>query len=359
VLLSALSAGCATLTGPPAPTEIANPAQVDALRRAQVWQATRVEAMNLRRGPGGRGAFAPMSTVNCTHVEKEQSGRTPKFTCAIGRDELKVKYGRDNGEVYAEVAASRLLWALGFGADRVYPVRVICKGCPDSLKPDSRHRDGRAVFEYAIVDREVEGYPVPGFEEEGWAWPDLDRVDPAVGGAPKAHRDALTLLAVILQHTDSKREQQRFICLGPPQRNGRPTCPRPFLMIADVGKTFGKANRLNRDEPGSVNLSNWRSQRVWHDDQSACIGNLPRSLTGTLENPVISEAGRRFLASLLQRLSTRQLHDLFEAARFSSRVPSGGEEPESVQDWVDGLKEKIAEVVNRDCSQATQAADAR
>jgi hypothetical protein len=40
-------------------------------------------------------------------------------------------------------------------------------------------------------------------------------------------------------------------------------------------------------------------------------------------------------------------------------VPSGGEEPESVQDWVDGLKEKIAEVVNRDCSQATQAADAR
>jgi hypothetical protein len=345
--------------GRPGPTQIDNPKQVEALRRAQVWQPTRVESMNLRRGPEGRGAFAPMATVNCTHVEKDTGGKTPKFTCVSGGDELKVKYGRDNGEIYAEVAASRLLWALGFGADRVYPVRVICTGCPESLKADSRSADGRAVFEYATVDREVEGYPVPGFEEEGWAWPDLDRVDATVGGAPKAHRDALTLLAVMLQHTDSKREQQRFICLGPATRGPTPTCPRPFLMIADVGKTFGKANTLNRDEPGSVNLKNWREERVWRDGPQ-CVGNLSKSLTGTLENPVISEEGRRFLAGLLSRLSDRQMSDLFEAARFSSRITSeGGGEPGAVREWVDALKGKIAEVVNRDCSQAAQAASAR
>ena len=40
-------------------------------------------------------------------------------------------------------------------------------------------------------------------------------------------------------------------------------------MIADVGKTFGKANTLNRDEPGSVNLKNWRAERVWRDAPNA------------------------------------------------------------------------------------------
>ena len=33
-------------------------------------------------------------------------------------------------------------------------------------------------------------------------------------GAPRAQRDALKLLAVFLQHTDRKPEQQRIVCLG-------------------------------------------------------------------------------------------------------------------------------------------------
>ena len=138
-----MSVGCATLMGSPKQTNIDNPNQVEALSRAQVWQPTNVKSMDVRQGPRDSGAFAPMATVNCRHVEKDATGKTPKFACVVGGDELKVKYGRDNGEIYAEVAASRLLWALGFGADRVYPVRVICAGCPESLKADSRQRDGR------------------------------------------------------------------------------------------------------------------------------------------------------------------------------------------------------------------------
>ena len=108
----------------------------------------------MRRGPRDRGAFAPMATINCRHVEKDTSGKTPKFTCLMGGDELKVKYGRDNGEIYAEVAASRLLWALGFGADRVYPVRVICTGCPESLEgrqPATRRPRGLRVRRRSIA----------------------------------------------------------------------------------------------------------------------------------------------------------------------------------------------------------------
>ncbi len=109
--------------------------RIDAIRRAEVWRPTRVASLDLEKGPDVAGGFAPQATVQCNYVDEKMSGRSPKFTCALGRnDEVKVKYGKTNGEVYAEVAATRLLWALGFGADRMYPVRVICRGCPADLE---------------------------------------------------------------------------------------------------------------------------------------------------------------------------------------------------------------------------------
>ena len=94
-----------------------------AIRRAQVWKPTNIAAMDIVAGPQGKGAVPPRATVTCEFREKRMNGRSPKFTCVISEgDEVKVKYGKENGEVYAEVAATRLLWALGFLADRMYPV---------------------------------------------------------------------------------------------------------------------------------------------------------------------------------------------------------------------------------------------
>jgi hypothetical protein len=129
----------------------------DALRRAQVWRPTNVPAMNIRRGPGGKGAFAPNALVQCEYVERDMNGATPKFTCKLpDGDEVKVKYGRDNGEVYAEVAATRLLWALGFGADHMYPVRVKCQGCPLENAEVALAAD-EAYFEAAAIERKMPG----------------------------------------------------------------------------------------------------------------------------------------------------------------------------------------------------------
>src|SRR5450759_2203296 len=83
-----------------------------AIQRAQVWTPTDVPSMNLRTGPQGPGAFPPNATIDCNHLDKKMAGTTPKFACVIPPDdELKVKYGKHNGEVYAEVAAARLFWA--------------------------------------------------------------------------------------------------------------------------------------------------------------------------------------------------------------------------------------------------------
>ena len=304
--------------------------------------------MDLRAGPQGPGAIQPNETVTCDWVDKKMTGNSPKFDCAITKDdEVKVKYGANNGEVYGEVAATRLLWALGFGADRMYPVRVVCRGCsPDPFKDHREHRD-QVVFDPAAIERKMHGHTLETKEDEGWAWPELDLVDEAAGGAPRAQRDALKLLAVFMQHTDNKAQQQRLICLTEVKEGEG--CQEPFLMINDLGLTFGHANIFNRNSPGSVNFDEWSHAKVWADAK-ACIGSLSQSQTGTLGNPSITEAGRKFLADLLVQLSDAQLHDLFDVSRFPTRAKSvGAKHGLTVDEWVDLFKRKRDEVVNRTC----------
>ncbi len=311
--------------------------------------------MNMKDGPQGPGSFPFHATVRCTYTDKQIGGMSPKFLCAIDeRDVIKVKFNATNGEVYGEVLATRLLWALGFGADRMYSVDVVCLGCPEGLAGVRLPRGGMR-FDPAVVERSMPGTEWPPDGKQGWAWNDLNVVNPSLGGASRAHRDALKLLAVFIQHTDSKPEQQRVLCLEKAQPGSRATCRRPFLMVSDLGLTFGRANRMNSNEMGSVNLVAWRATPVWKDD-AGCTGNLSRSFTGTLEDPVISEEGRRLLANLLGRLSDRQLRDLFEAARVQLRRRSP-EDPSSgfatVEEWVAAFKAKRAQIIDRRCPQGT------
>ena len=94
------------------------------------------------------------------------------------------------------------------------------------------------------------------------------------------------------------------------------------MMVNDLGQTFGRSNLFNRDAVGSVNLEQVGGRRTSGRTPSRCIGDLPPSQTGTLENPQISEAGRKFLSDLLMRLSDAQLRDLFDVARFAERAES-------------------------------------
>jgi hypothetical protein len=191
---------------------------------------------------------------------------------------------------------------------------------------------------------------------EGWAWPELDRVDASAGGASEAERDALKLLAVFVQHTDTKAENQALICQDTPLRlteplseddeAAGPRCEHPFMMVPDLGNTFGHANTFNRDTASSVNFRDWQATAIWRTkDKSGCVGNLHKSATGSLDDPRISEAGRKFLEDLLSQLSDAQLHDLFEVARFTRRDPS-----HNVDEWVAVFKQKRDEIVNARCA---------
>ena len=348
------SVSCATLAArrqSPHPTSPRNDnARAAVLARAQVWRPVTVGVMDVMVGPGGPGSFRRNATVVCDYLDKKLSGRSPKFACRLGEDDdIKVKYGGTNGEVYGEVLATRLLWALGFGADAMYPVNVICRGCPREFggieRPGKEYR-----FDPAVVERKMQGREWPAGDETGWSWEEMLRAVPLAGGAPRAHREALALLAVMLQHTDTKPQQQRILCLGGVSDSD--ACSRPFLMISDVGLTFGGANRANANDAGGANLERWRSTPVWKEGPG-CVGNLAKSFSGTLQDPVISESGRRFLATLLLQLSDKQLHDLFEVARVTLRVREPGHPLSgfpTIDEWVSAFKAKRDEIVSKRCA---------
>jgi hypothetical protein len=320
------------------------------IRKAQIWAPTNVPKMDLRAGPQGKGAFQPNEMVTCDYVEMKLPGTSPKFNCALPDGEVvKVRYGAENGKVQGAVLASRLLWALGFGADRLYPVRVTCRGCSSDPWEKRKPASGEQVFDPAAIERKPLGHEMKSEYHGGWTWPELDLVDEPQGGAPREQRAALKLFAVFLQHTDNKGENERLLCLpgGATDAGG---CEKPFMMMHDVGLTFGHANYANRTSTGSVNFDEWSTTPIWRDAK-ACVGHMSQSYTGTLGNPKVSEGGRQFLADLLVQLTDQQLRDLFTVARIDrrSRKPGSTQPSATVDEWVTAFKHKRDEIVNHGC----------
>ena len=351
-LIGVLSTGCIHLAAnEPHHPYLSEAERLDAIRRAQVWSPTDIPSLDIAAGPPRRDGFKPGQTVTCDYRAVKLGGNTPKFACAITPDDVvKVKYGRNNGEVYAGVAATRLLWALGYGADATYPVHIVCRGCPARFGEGDGGEEGVVRIDVAEIERKMPGRELQTASKTGWAWSELDLVDPSEGGAPRAQRDGLKLLAVLLQHTDNKADQQRLLCEGQKSNSeDLEDCRTPFMMTHDVGVTFGRANLFNRQAVGSVNLHEWASVPIWKD-AAECVGNLAPSQTGSLSNPSISEAGRKFLADLLVQLTDDQLHALFEVARFDARPPATpGASSATIDAWVAAFKHKREEIVSASC----------
>ena len=334
------------------------------MERAHVWRSLNTSSLDLIKGPVLPASQRIPAHVTCTFVypSKPLGGMTPKFQCDLGKDDVvKVKYGEKNGEVYAEVAASRLLWALGFQADVMYPARVTCRNCPADPFAASAANWQRGSptdvstreFDPAVVERESgSAVEVPGYE--GWAWPELDKISPRGTGATRAELDALKLLAVFIQHSDSKPGQQEIVCQeGRKQKDakGNETCAEAWLVIKDLGGSFGKATRLNSSK---MKLEDWDGAGIWKDAKQ-CVGDMPRSFTGSLEDPKISEAGRRFLAQRLALLSDRQVRDLFTVSNVVERgetiaAADGSKRPVTVDDWVRVFKRKRSEIAAARCA---------
>jgi hypothetical protein len=312
----------------------------DALRNAQVFVA------RLPRPALDLDTLEP--PVTCRFVARYPSGTSAKFDCVLeGGEIVKVKYGR-NPEVAAEVAATRLLSALGYAADRMALARTVrCYGCPRypffamrllqltgtySLYPVHGDEEGYSEFTWAAVERKF-GTPIETPDIEGWAWWELSRHD-GTEGATRADIDALRLMAVFLAHWDNKSENQRLVCMDPPTATDA-RCERPLLMLQDLGATFG---------PAKANLAQWTTRPVWADRATCTVSMKALPFHGgTFPDSRISEEARVQVAEQLGALTDAEVTGLFAAARFPEHY-SGTDDDRDVAAWLAAFKDRVDQI---------------
>jgi hypothetical protein len=345
-----IASGCSAApqaSTPPSDPEVAAAMalRADVLRRTRVWQPPQVPIAEANLAENPRGGFRSDETVDCAFTTEPVGGTTPKFYCRLadGR-ELKVKYGTNNPELPAEVAATRLLAALGFGADRMFVVRAVrCAGCPpfpfQALRCYERTGwptclaggNGRVrEFRAAVIEERLEGRRIEVTHDQGWSWDELTQIDEAAGGASRTELDGFRLLAVVLAHWDNKGANQRLLCPA-----GDEPCARPLAMMQDVGATFG---------PTKLDLPNWSRARIWTDPRACTVSMADMPWDGaTFPDHQISEGGRRFLLQLLEELSDSQLRELFLFSGVTSyeQVSARARDPQA---WVEVFRDKVRQI---------------
>lgn len=370
-----------------------------ALQAATIYAPKPVAEADIMQGPAQEKDqfqlhFNDLVTCDFDKPGSQMGGKTSKFQCRITRVEsanggvqvltdqmneepLKVKFGANDNEVYAEIAASRLLWALGFYVDSWFPVRVECHNCP--ADPESgKGAVGTQTFDPAIIIRKFPGRKMyeAGNEAEGWSWKEFQDLN----GRPTYEKDGLKLLAAFMVHSDNKPEQQRLVCDGVTvNQSTKPfttTCETSKMLIQDVGATFGGGGAFTNNNTAKVNLNEWSGKKLWKKvgsgtagpDCPVCQAQLTKSLTAKdgLQDPTISEEGRRFAAGLLCQLSDQQIKDLFTSARVAEMpvhhnsdgsFKPGESEDSIVQQWVEAFKQRREDLVGGRCRWNTQPPD--
>lgn len=377
------------------------------LAGATIWKPSGVPtAEQIREGPPGRSPLQGIERdasgeVTCTYEKggAGSPGRTAKFTCrtASGRS-LRVKYydgnpQTGNREVFAEVIATRLFWALGFDADPVYPVIVRCLECPANPMTGKGPRESRRYV--GIVEAAYEGIIITtnGDPNQGWRFRELRE---AVATLPageqqarqKTYQDALALLSVFVQHGDRKPSQQRLVCRSPldpsagevqtidndegfhlpifVESRNRRACQETVATAQDLGATFGGAGQFTSNVRAKAHLSSWAgtamfAARSLKDSRGGapppCRGNLAPSGSAEAEpNPPIGDAGRRFLHERLSALTPAHIRALFEAAHLDElkepqqwRDRSSGQLLTGVDAWVAVFQRKVEEIGSTSC----------
>jgi hypothetical protein len=313
-----------------------------ALARAKVFRAEPFVPSTIDFSKDPNGGVIDRHLMTCKFLATDVSGTTPKFDCELpGGEAIKVKYSWTR-EIPAEVAATRLLDALGFGADRLSRVDTVrCFGCVAApfheravmqklglLKRFDQHLSYSTANEFhdVAVERKLDGKSIAAGDLKGWGFWELEMIDESQGGATRAEVDALRLMAMFLNHWDNKLQNQRLICVDSDSND----CVHPLAMMQDVGSTFG---------PSKANLAKWWRTPVW-SEAATCTLSMSKLPWGgsTFKDVRISEAGRKLLGDRLTQLSRRQIEDLFTVAGFHD-----------VPQWTQAFGDRVRQIAGARC----------
>ena len=259
---------------------------------------------NLYLGPGGESMKPDLSKVTLIE-EKESSAGTAKYRVRDGSNrEWVVKVG---GEVQAETAASRIVWAAGYYTDTTY------------LVPRAEIQ-GVGVVENAKFEARAKG--IKRLDE--WLWDD----NPFVG---TTELQSLKLLLVMLDNWNIKNENTEILYLRETEAGAA-----LLYIISDVD--------MKNDKSGTE-PSLWYKRGKSEESSKAKFvekgkdGSLIFGYSGKhkerLANITVTHA--KWLSGLLSRLSDQQIQDACRASNYS---------PEETQIIAKTIRARINELAN-------------
>jgi hypothetical protein len=289
------------------------PVETTRAAAGRLWQEPAdIASRDLYYGPGGRD-HQPRGPF--TFLKEDRNGSNPKFTIVdTAGTRWKVKLGV---EARPETAATRLVWAIGYGADEDYFVQKLCvEDLPAHLHRGNEQVEAGGVVRNVRLERESEGQKKIG----DWSW----RHNPF---EHSREFNGLRVLMAVINDWDLKDKNTAI--RGTKDSHGNVV---DIYYISDLGATFG-TNAIARPRAVSKgDLDSYRDSGFIKKiaPEYVDFATPKRPPIVFLVNPHeffsrlcldwighhVPRADARWTGELLSRLSDGQLRDAFRAAGF-------------------------------------------
>jgi hypothetical protein len=300
-----------------------------------LWQdPTDIAVRDLCYGEGGQ-TDAPR-TIDFAFVKEDLSGTNPKFV-VTDRDgvQWKIKLGE---EAKPEVAASRLVWAVGyFTNEDYYLAEIHIAGLPAKL-----HRGRQFIGAGGIVrDARMQRMDKTTSKKIGnWPW----KQGPFAG---TRELNGLRALMAVINNWDLKDINNKVFAEKGREAGVDP--PKQTYIVSDLGASFGTTGFVVGLRKSRGNLEAFRSSRFVTKVRPQYVDFATPSRATLLDifNPPeffmrlhlrwigkrVPRSDAKWMASLLARLSPEQIRDAFRAAGYS---------PDEVEGFAEVLEKRIS-----------------
>lgn len=258
----------------------------------------------------GNGAKERAPQPPFTFVEEDTDGTQPKVIVrdAKGR-EWSAKFG---DEVHSGIAASRIVWALGYGADEMYFVgkgtisgATGLKTAAKAIGPDGSFTKASFRLRDARTER----------AKERWTFAN----NPFAGSKELS---GLAILMTMITNWDIQGDRNNRIF-----ENGN----EDIYVVTDLGATFGKMGVLITPR-SKWNLEDFQKEEFIEKVEHGMV-DLDYEGYGGINKVPLEHA--RWFAGLASQLTDKQLEDAFRAA---------GATPAEIEGFAVRMREKITEL---------------
>ena len=258
----------------------------------------------------GTGSAERAPKAPFTFIAEDVSGTSPKIKVRDANEvEWSVKFaGKEphKNEVHAEVAATRLVWALGYQVEENYFVESGKIEKVGTLKRAAADVAADGSFRLARFERKD---PAMKATEYTWSF----KSNPFVG---TKELSGIKILTAALNHWDLKHDNTAIVQI----RRGDQV--EAVYMFSDLGSTFGKMEGMPRVISGRDrwNLQAYRAERMV---DAVRDGQVYLNHDGTASVEPVPLEHARWFANLASQLTPDQVRRAFEAAGASPEERDG------------------------------------